>query len=336
MDTSNQFYFQWHFLSSCNLRCKHCYQDTYAIGELEFDKLISIADKIIDALDKWNMYGRISLTGGEPFLSKSLFPLLSYLNESNRIVSIDILTNGTLITQNDIDKLKEIDKLHQIQISLDGGDASTHDSVRGEGSFQKAISSIRMLKRNAIDVALMFTLMKTNKHGYLSVLEFADRENIDALTIERVTPCGNSKIDDILTSEEIKAIYMDITRRANDLRDSLTIRRARPLWINTSCENKRENAVIGGFCPVGLTALAILWDGTILPCRRLEIPLGNILTDGIFKVWYDNEILWRIRNKDNLKGKCNGCKQLAYCGGCRAIAYAVTGDYMESDVQCWI
>jgi radical SAM domain protein len=336
LDTSRQFYFQWHFLSSCNLRCKHCYQDTYTAGELQFDKLLSIADKIIEALTKWNMYGRISLTGGEPFLSKNLFPLVKYLNQSDRIVSIDILTNGTLITRDDIVELQKIDKLHQVQISLDGGDDATHNSVRGDGAFQKAVSSIRLLKKAGIEVALMFTLMRRNKDGYRSVIEFANRENVDALTIERVTPCGNSNMDDLLTKDEIKDIYTDVTHIANDLKNDLAIRRARPLWINTACENTRSDAIIGGFCPVGLTALAILWDGTILPCRRLEIPLGNILTDGIFKVWYDSDILWKIRNKDNLKGKCHGCEQLAYCGGCRAIAYAVTGDYMGSDVQCWL
>lgn len=336
MDTSKQFYFQWHFLSSCNLRCKHCYQDTYAVGELPFAQLLTIADTILEALEKWDMQGRISLTGGEPFLSSSLFPLLRYLDGHERIVSLDILTNGTRIKPKDVLALKEIKKLHQVQISLDGGDAATHDQVRGAGTFQKAVAAIRLLKQSDIEVALMFTLMKNNKDGYRSVIDLADRENVDALTIERVTPCGNGVIEDVLPPQEIKAIYMDVTKIANGLRKNLALRRARPLWVNTACENTRPDVRLGGFCPVGLTALAILWDGTILPCRRLEIPLGNILTDGIFKVWYGSDVLWNIRNKDHLKGKCHGCDQLAYCGGCRAIAYAVTGDYMESDVQCWI
>ena len=336
LDTSNQFYFQWHFLANCNLRCKHCYQNTYARSELEFDKLIKIADQIINALKKWNMFGRISLTGGEPFASQSLFPLLKYLDACDRIFSIDILTNGTLITSEFINDLKQIQKLHQIQISLDGGNASTHDSVRGKGSFDKAVDAIRLLKRSNFSVSLMFTLMQLNKHNYEDFLNFAVTENVDAVTIERVTPCGHGKIDDILTAEEIRDIYTKITRIANNLPSSLKVRRARPLWINTANENTDPDANIGGFCPVGLTALAILWDGIVLPCRRLEIPLGNILTDGLFKIWYENEILWKIRDKDNLVGICKSCKNLAYCGGCRAIAYAVTGYYMESDVQCWI
>lgn len=335
MDTSNQFYFQWHFLSKCNLRCKHCYQDDYVHDEMDLDKLKEVADQIILALEKWNMYGRISLTGGEPFKSKYLYDLLEYINNSDRIIAINILTNGTLVTEDDISKMQQFKKIKQIQVSLDGGDAETHDLVRGPGAFEKAIRGIRLFKEAGFEVALMYTLMKTNMNSYMDFIDLAEQEGVDAITLERVTPCGNSDIDDILTKEEVKKIYTDITLRANTMEGLPKVRRARPLWVNTLCDNTRSDVNIGGFCPVGLTALAILWDGTVLPCRRLEIPLGNILTDGIFKIWYDSDVLWNIRNKNKLKGKCKNCKDLAFCGGCRAIAYAVTGDYMESDIQCW-
>lgn len=336
MDTSNQFYFQWHFLNRCNLRCKHCYQEEYMNQEMDIVDLLKVADEIISTLDKWGMYGRVSLTGGEPFISKNLFKILDYLEKSERIISIDILTNGTCITQEDINRLKQIKKLHQIQISLDGATEEVHDAVRGKGSYNKTVKTIRNLKKNGIEVALMFTLMQRNKLEYLKIIDFAEKEGVDALTIERVTPCGNSTKKDILTSEEIKKIYIDITKQANSMKKTTVMRRCRPLWINTENYNTRKDVNIGGFCPVGLTALAILWDGTVLPCRRLDIPIGNILEDGLFKIWYESDVLWNIRDKNNLKGKCNECKKLAYCGGCRAIAYAVTGDYMEEDPQCWI
>ena len=334
-NASKEFYFQWHFLNSCNLRCKHCYQENYKFQDMGLDKLIAVADEIVSTLTKWGMYGRISLTGGEPFTSKHLYDLLDYLNSLDRIVSIDILTNGTLISDNDVKKLGVYDKLHQVQISLDGGNEKVHDSIRGKGSFQRAIEGIRKLKNVNIEVALMYTLQNLNKDGYNDYIDIAIAENVDAITIERVTPCGQSVKENIIPAEEIKRIYTDITKRANEITKKPVIRRSRPLWINTSCDNTRKDCNIGGFCPVGFTALAILHDGTVLPCRRMEIPLGNILTDGLFKIWYTSDVLWKIRDKNNLKGKCHGCENLPFCGGCRAIAYATTGDYMEEDPQCW-
>lgn len=336
ISAEKQFYFQWHFLNSCNLRCKHCYQSGYSAADLDLEKLFKIADEIFAVLKQWGMHGRISLTGGEPFCSKHLHALFDYLDKNERIVSIDILTNGTCVTDDDIQRLKKYKKLHQIQISLDGGTAEIHDAVRGNGSYDKAIDTIRRLKSNGIEVALMYTLMQQNKYDYKNFIYTAEREKVDALTVERVTPCGSGSDQELLSADEIYEIYKNITLMANGMSEKPVIRRARPLWINTLCDNTRSDCMIGGFCPVGLTSLAILHDGTVLPCRRLEIPLGNILTDGLYKIWYTSDVLWDIRNKSKLKGKCHDCVKLACCGGCRAIAYAVTEDYMEEDPQCWM
>ena len=102
------------------------------------------------------------------------------------------------------------------------------------------------------------------------------------------------------------------------------------LWALVSKER-------GGFCPIGLSSLCILDDGTILPCRRLEIPIGNVHLDkGVFKAWYTSDLLWRVRLKRDLSPTCKMCPEMCCCGGCRAIAYTVTGDYMGGDPQCWL
>ena len=300
------------------------------------DKLLEIGKQIKLALEKWNMLGRISLTGGEPFLSPYLMTLIDFIENTSVIKQFDILTNGTCITDKHIDYLKKAKKLHQIQISIDGPTATVHDSVRGAGTFSKVIKTIDKLQISGLDVSFMFTLMQKNKEYAIQVIDFAEHCGVKAVTIERVTPCGHSNIKDILSATEIKDIYERITKRANQIVDKPTVRRLRPLWINTTDLNTKCDAKIGGFCPVGFTSLAILWDGTVLPCRRLEIPIGNVLTDGIFKIWYDSDLLWRIRDKSQLQGKCKNCKNIERCGGCRAIAYATTGDYMGEDIQCWI
>ncbi len=331
-----EFYFQWHFMNNCNLRCEHCYQEGYHFQDMNLEELLLVAKEISRALSKWNMLGRLSLTGGEPFLSPYLFDLIDYIQSDDNIKQFDILTNGTCITSQHINYLKTATKLRQIQISIDGPTEETHDSVRGIGTFKKVIKTIRILQENDFDVSLMFTLMQQNKNDAIKIIDFAEGCGVNAVTVERVTPCGHSNISDILTKEEIKDIYTGITKKANDINDKLTVRRLRPLWINTEYLNSKKDSKIGGFCPIGFTALTILWDGTVLPCRRLNIPIGNIVTDGIFKIWYNSELLWNIRDKSKLKGKCHGCVNVERCGGCRAIAYETTGDYMGEDIQCWI
>jgi radical SAM protein with 4Fe4S-binding SPASM domain len=198
------------------------------------------------------------------------------------------------------------------------------------------VETIHKLRKNNIEVSLMFTLMRQNMNEAVQVIDFAETHGVNAVTVERVTPCGNSSIKDILSAEEVGEIYNAITVRANEVNSSLTVRRLRPLWIHTETLNKCADAKIGGFCPVGFTSMAILWDGTVLPCRRLNIPIGNVLKEKLFRIWYGSDVLWRIRDKNNLRGKCHNCQNINRCGGCRAIAYETAGDYMGEDIQCWM
>ena len=64
-------------------------------------------------------------------------------------------------------------------------------------------------------------------------------------------------------------------------------------------------------------------------------PIGDVLTDGLFNIWYNSELLWKIRDPKNLEGKCANCELLSQCRGCRAAAYFATGNYMAEDPQCW-
>ncbi|MDD5091616.1 MAG: radical SAM protein, partial [Candidatus Wallbacteria bacterium] len=110
----NEFYFQWHLTDECNLRCRHCYHESYQNPGFDINTLFNIADRICEATAKWGKLGVISLTGGEPFLRKfDLFHLMDYIGKKSEIHYFDILTNGTLITDEDAEKLTVCQKLRR-------------------------------------------------------------------------------------------------------------------------------------------------------------------------------------------------------------------------------
>jgi radical SAM protein with 4Fe4S-binding SPASM domain len=161
--------------------------------------------------------------------------------------------------------------------------------------------------------------------------ELAASLNIDALTVERMTTMNDKEKDEFfIEAEELKKIYTDVYEKSKiEFKNSNTkLSTSRPLWNLID-----ENA--GGYCPIGLSSLCILHDGTMLPCRRLYLPLGNILTDGLFKAWYNSDILWNLR-KRNGGNECNNCAKSDRCGGCKAISYYYNHDFNSKDPQCWI
>ena len=328
-----EFYFQWHLTERCNRACRHCYQDGSPTSELGLNDLFTIVDLMEGAVNKWETTGTLSLTGGEPFLRKDdLHTLMDRIDRSDALAYYDILTNGSLITRDEAMALTRHPKLRRVQVSLEGATAKTNDAVRGAGSFEATLNAIRRLRDAGIDVSVMSTISRLNHQEVPDLIELAGREGVATLALERLIPEGTGEelSDQVLSADELHDLYQLVYSLATD-NPPVRVLMYRPLFALIA----PEDHTVGALCSAGNNALTIMPDGTVYPCRRLPIPIGNVLTDGFFKIWYDSEVLWRIRNPKNLSGKCNNCSLLTQCRGCRAMAYFTTGDYMAEDPQCW-
>jgi len=328
-----EFYFQWHLTERCNRACRHCYQDGSPTSELGLNDLLTIVDLMEEAVNKWETTGTLSLTGGEPFLRKDdLHALMYRIDRSDALAYYDILTNGSLITRDEALALARRPKLRRVQVSLEGATAKTNDAVRGAGSFEATLNAIRSLRDAGIDVSLMSTISRLNHQEVPELIELAGREGVATLALERLIPEGTGEelSDQVLSADELRDLYQLVYSLATD-NPPVRVLMYRPLFALIA----PEDHTVGALCSAGNNALTIMPDGTVYPCRRLPIPIGNVLTDGFFKIWYGSEVLWRIRNPKNLSGKCNNCSLLTQCRGCRAMAYFTTGDYMAEDPQCW-
>lgn len=297
--------------------------------------LKSIFLKLDEALSKWKMKCFISLSGGEPFLRpEGLFYIMGLIEQSDNFKNVAILTNGTLINDRIILKMKEYGKISEIQVSLDGHNEKTHDKIRGGGTFLKTSEAVKKLKNAGIKTSVMFTLHNKNKNSAVNMPGLAASLNADTLTVERMTTMTEAEKEEFyIEASELKTIYSDVYRKAKEefAGGGTKLSTSKPLW-NLVDENS------GGYCPVGLSSICILHDGTLLPCRRLYLPLGNILTDGLFKVWYNSDILWQMRKRaDKDKNECSGCSRNERCGGCKAISYYINNrDLNSKDPQCWV
>jgi radical SAM protein with 4Fe4S-binding SPASM domain len=259
---------------------------------------------------------------------------MSYIEEKcDRIAHYDILTNGTLITSDDIDVLKGFKKLRRIQVSLEGANSRSHDAVRGKGDFEKVVSAIKMLKANGFKMSVMTTLTKNNRNEIPELINLLSELKVDYFALERFMPegQGESNTSWTLTKEETKETFEYMTEMATKVKvPNLLLYRTLYCLCNKSCDE-----TVGAMCSAGVSALTILPDATMLPCRRLPVPIGNVLKDGIISTWYNSEVLWKLRDYSAYKGKCNGCEHFLECRGCRSMAYLSTGDYMQEDPQCW-
>lgn len=329
----DEFYFQWHITERCNKHCRHCYQNDHPMADLPLADLELVLRRMDEALVKWDRQGSLSLTGGEPFVRREeLFALMDRVDYLDSFVYYDVLTNGSLISDEIASALKNQPKLRRVQVSLEGSNPETNDAIRGDGSYEETLEAIRRMKKHGLTVSVMTTVSRLNYQEIPALISLLGDEGVDTVAFERLIPEGRGEglRDQLLSPQELKSLYERIYEIAVN-GAKIRVLMYRPLFTLVA----PDDSTVGALCSAGNNALTIMPDGTVYPCRRLPIPIGNVLEDGLFAIWYDSEVLWKIRNPQNLGGKCRGCDLLTSCRGCRAMAFSTTGDYMAEDPLCW-
>jgi AdoMet-dependent heme synthase len=346
MPVSGQFDFfiQLHITERCNLRCSHCYQEGNRAGEMTLGEIISIMDEVSEMIAAWDeaysvqFESSFTVTGGEPFLRSDFSAILDALNQKG--FDTYILTNGTLINR---EKARELANLgvRGIQISLEGPE-QIHDSIRGAGSFAASINGIHNIVNSGIELTLNTTLSEINAPYFMDMITLASALGAQKLGFSRLVPSGGGKrlFNKMLSTDAVEDLYRKIfSLNTGDLK----IVTGDPV---ASQYRSPEQAAYGssvpsGGCAAGVSGLTIMPDGTLTPCRRLPIPIGNVLTDSLREIWATSDVLNSLRDQTLYQGKCGDCSRWASCRGCRAIAFATAGTgglnaCLAEDPQCFM
>lgn len=338
--TPYNFFIQWHVTEVCNLKCRHCYQHE-ALSELTYSQICDGILNICHAIESWveeykvDISPVIHFTGGEPLIRKDIFRIVNYAQNSG--FSVSFLSNGTLINGEIAEKIKD-NKINDIQISLDGME-SVHDSIRGKGSFKRAVKGIEILVSQEVDTNINLTLSRINSNQIADIIKLSEDLGVSAVSISRLVPCGSgsSLMDEMLTPLELEDIYRDLHKYKNP---HLQLISRDPLATVSVHEGDIEDVgfPVGG-CAAGIFGITVASDGSIMPCRRMDMIIGNIIEQSFRELWAESEVLWSLRKREAYQGNCGKCIYWAICRGCRAVALAVSRgkgdfDYLADDPQC--
>jgi len=236
MNTLQSFNLQWHITDKCNLRCTHCYQESYNGRELSLPQLVGVVDQFKDFLTQKGLErkveretglkgllqkytpsilpskvsalpGHITLTGGEPLVRKDLYDLLSVFKENKNYFGFSLLTNGTLITAENAARIKEYGPKY-VQVSIEGN-RETHDAIRGKGMYDKAVQGLKHLVDQEIYTLISFTAHKQNYHEFPAVAQLGRELGVSRVWSDRLIPNGSGEKmkEMMLSAEETKAFF---------------------------------------------------------------------------------------------------------------------------------
>lgn len=326
-DFEYPIYITFCITSICNANCKHCSSSVAQKGDISTETIIEVL-KDLKSCGVFNL----ALSGGEPLLHPD-FDLIAQ-TAVDLGLSTGVGTNGIVICEEVIEKIKRL-KLDRVQISLDGGNALTHDSFRGvEGMFKESIRAIGMLVKSGIKTNVCMTPKRFNHNELEEVIDLSYDLGVSGFNLSQFVPMGKGMEPLDLNVGEWKNImevwYAKKQKYSGRMR--FTSHEAQLVTIDKSYEDML------GFrgCQAGIGNGCILSDGTILPCVMLYEPLGNVKEALFSEVWKNSSVVKDLKNRNKLLGSCKICKHIMKCGGCRAVALSKSGNLFESDPRCWI
>ena len=235
-------------------------------------------EEIMKKIDKYTDYIYLHVKG-EPLLHPELKELLDIANKYNK--QVNITTNGTLL-KDKIDILSH-PAIRQINISL-------HSENNKENYLEDINSCVEKLKDKII--VLRYWTLKDNKLNEIStgiVNKIIKYYNLSTDTVNKIEKENHIKLRDNL--------YLD---KQNEF-----------IW--PSLDNDYYNEI--GTCYALKDQLAILVDGTIVPCcldSNGVIKLGNIYETDLETVINSDRFQNMLKNFQNRKACEELCKHCSF------------------------
>lgn len=309
--------------TGCNLRCKHCYYSSAQLSRHSF-----LGDEALFNLVSYlgvNGVFHLSIAGGEPLLYPRIDELIEHAHQNKLTTTIS--TNAILLTKEMAVRLKK-NGLKFVQVSLDGSNSEVNDSIRGKGSFDKALLGIRNAVDAGLNVVLAYVITKRNLDDALNVFEFAEKLG-----------CYGVKIQTFIGDRGLGMV----NRNTIEPSESETINLLNKLWYDKRRFDGKLNVIIpmtpdvakiiegksnGDLgclgCQPGLKSISINQAGEVKACSTQvedgEGVIGNVLENDLKYIYSKNlERITRLKQQQVQSGvESSSCGSL--CGkGCRSV-----------------
>ena len=243
--------------SACNLHCTGCWAAEYGNKlNLTFDEI----DSIISQGKRLGIYMYI-YTGGEPLVRKKDLIAICEKHSDCQFLSF---TNATLIDEAFADDMLRV-KNFIPAISVEGFESAT-DGRRGDGTYQKVVRAMKLLKEKHLPFGLSCCYTSQNLDS-ISSFEFIDQMvewGAKFVWYFHYMPVGNDAVLDLLPNPQQREFMYHRIRE---------IRRTKPIF---AMDFQNDGEYVGGCIAGGRRYLHINANGDVDPCVFIHYSDSNI------------------------------------------------------------
>lgn len=344
---SSPLMFYYEVTQACDLICKHCRASAQSQPdpeELDGEQ----AAALIDQVTAFPRPPILVMTGGDPLKRPGLFDLIRHAVGSGLRVALTPSATP-LATREAFEAVREAG-IRRLGISLDGADATVHDAFRGwEGSFERTMNMLEDARELEMAVQVNTTVTRRNYWQLDELAELLAQKGIAMWAAFFLVPVGRGVEEQRLSAEEIERVFARLwhhaqvqpysvkTTEAPHYRRYVLQQGGDPL---AGPHGKTDDGHYRGHrAPLGVGdgkgVMFCSHRGEIYPSGFMPLLCGRFPRDSVVDVYQNNPMFNALRNPAGFHGKCAICKYREICGGSRARAYAVTGDPLASEPDCY-
>lgn len=311
----------------CNQYCNFCFNQSILGSNLYKDMNVKDAYKLSGMLLKAGVF-EIDVLGGEPMLIPWMKDFVGHVIDSG--MTLNISTNGSL--PDAMNRLLEIQAgSPDIGFSIHGL-SKTHNDVTKSENFFHAITGIKtLIDRGKIPIVKSL-LLPENKNEIYNLVSYLSEIGVKRYYLLHEDIIGRKNYSTYFSFPEFWNFYSKLKIDMEGILD---------IGFVAASGFYPHGPQTKGRCNAGITKIAVMPDGSAFPCNLFagfkEFRLGNILEDGIEKVWR-SPVLEAFRRYDGInRCKRNDCNHYSTCrGGCPAHSYYFYGSVDIMDPRCKI
>jgi len=309
-------YLFWEATLGCNLACRHCGSDCHRATdlskELTGDEAVRALTQVAADFGARKVF--LAVTGGEPLARPDLFEVMEPVSRLG--FSWGMVSNGWAVDDRVVEASRRA-RMRTLVISLDGVTRESHDWLRGEGSFDRAVAALERYRRAGFLRSLQVTTTYHRRNiGELQAMyDFLVRRGIRDWRIVSVFPNGRARrqSDFLLEPAELRTLL-----------DFIREKRSRPRPIKVSygdegylgCGYERKVRDFYFACFAGVRIASILADGGVSGCPNIPRSLvqGNVRERSVKEIWEEGFAKYRDRSWMR-QGACATCGDFGICKG---------------------
>lgn len=295
----------------CNNDCHHCYNLEHPQPGQPLKRPELTTEEWKQVIDTaWDLgIPHIIFTGGEPTLRDDLPELVAHAEANGQITGLN--TNARRLSDPNFVKRLLDAGLDHVQITVESSDADIHNTMVNARAFEQTIAGLKNVLATRLYVMTNTTMLRDNVASIPATLDFLADLGVPTVGLNALIYSGHGASVGTGLPERDLAPLLEVARQKTDARGQKLI------WYTPTqyCHFDPVQMDLGvKGCTAAQYNMCVEPDGAVLPCQSYYKPLGNILHDDWDSIW-NHPLALKLRERQDLPLKCEGCAILAECGG---------------------